>query len=106
MEKLVDMRMSAEEKMENSMPYSFDQREYPCGLSISLGENELEKLKVDADSFEIGDIIDLRAFAKVVSISENSTDKGECCRVELQIIMLGVEEEAEETAEPVKRRRR
>ena len=97
--KLVDMRMTSEEKMEANMPFSFNQSEYPYGLSISLDQNTLAKLDVDHEDWQIGDIFDLRCMARVTSVSENETESGKCCRVELQIVMMGAESESNETDE-------
>lgn len=104
LDKLVDMRLSAEDKTQEAMP--FDHREYPYGLCLSLTEKELEKLDVPADEFKIGDVVDLRALAKVTSVSEHESEHGKCCRVELQVIMLGAEDEDAEPAPEPKRKRR
>lgn len=100
--------MTSEEKMEAncSLPV-FNQSEYPYGLSISLDDASIEKLDVDHADWEVGDIFDLRAMARVTSVSENETESGKRCRVELQIIMLGCESESDELDEdetPKKRR--
>ena len=77
---------------------------YPYGLCISLTENELEKMGMDAaDLPEVGDMIHLMAMAKVTSVSQNeSVDKDggktQCCRIELQITHLATENENEEDA--------
>ena len=104
--KLIDMRLTSEEKMEEGMMMPFNQHEYPYGLSISLDNTTLEKLGVDHDNFEIGDIYDLRAMARVTSVSSNETESGECCRVEMQIVMLGCENESSEDDEEEAPRKR
>lgn len=104
--KLVDMRKSAEEKAEDMMtsPWSpGPASEYPYGLCICLTEAELEKLGADHEGLEIGDIFDIRAMARVTSVSENETEAGKTCRVEMQIVMMGVESEDEEVDEPISR---
>ena len=103
--KLVDMRKTAEEKAEDMMPMLGSVNEYPYGLCIRLTQDELDKLDVDHTDWEIGDIFDLRAMARVTSVSENETEAGKHCCVELQIVMLGAESESEE-AEPVSRVKR
>jgi hypothetical protein len=69
--------------------------DYPWGLRICLTHIELKKLGLDADC-EIGDLIDLRAFAVVTSISKDSSPSGDSARVELQIQKIAVEQELEE----------
>lgn len=102
--KLVDMRKTPEEKMEDMMPMG-TVNEYPYGLCIRLTQDELDKLDVDHADWEIGDIFDLRAMARVTSVSENETEAGKKCCVELQIVMLGAESESEEL-EPISRVKR
>lgn len=78
---------------------------YPYGLCIRLGTDELAKLDL-ATKLAVGDIIDMRCFAKVTGVSENSTTDGTNSNVELQITQMAVENEAdedgdEEAGEPV-----
>ena len=98
--KLVDMRRTAEDKAEAvsdmmSPSPMFEIDDFPPGLSISLTEDELEKLDLD-DDVEVGDMIDLRAFAKVTSVSKHDRGGKQCCRVELQIVNLAIEDESTE----------
>lgn len=97
--KMTDMAMSKKEVAE-TMPAmeapSESGPEYPWGLRICLTNDELEKLGLDCDC-EIGDIVDLRAFACVTSVSmDKSSDGSMRCRVELQIEKLAIEAEANE----------
>lgn len=62
---------------------------YPYGLCISLTEEELKVLDVEAPT--VGSTIQFMAQAKVTSASERETDKGKTCRVELQITDMGFE---------------
>lgn len=92
--KMVDMRRSPEEKKEvMDAPMPSDMPDYPYGLCISLGNDELEKLSLDCSDCESGDTIDLRAFAKVTSISKQDYNGTQTCRIELQITQLAVENE-------------
>ena len=99
---MIDMARSPEEA-KDAMPMAAaigDTPKYPWGLSISLTQDELEKLDVDHSDWEVGNVFHLHAFAKVTSISENETENGKCCRVELQITHLaGIESEDEENEE-------
>lgn len=95
--KLVDMRKTPAEKAEDTMCMpSGCINEYPYGLCVSLGDEELNKLEADYSDLTVGDIIDMRSMARVTSISKNETESGERTRIELQIVMLGIENESTE----------
>ena len=99
--KMVSMARSEGEKAEAvaemmAPPSPSKMPDFPYGLCITLTEDELEKLDIEDDGIEIGDTIDLRAFAKVTSISKRQEGGRECCRVELQIEQLAVEDEDHE----------
>ena len=94
--KLVDMELDDESTLDMAVPEIAKKPDYPWGLRISLTEKELAKLGLDADC-DIGDMIDLRAFAVVTSVSKNKRDDGdESVRVELQIEKMAAENELEE----------
>lgn len=102
--KLVDMRLTDSEKAEQNGPMSVGAvNEYPWGLCIRLSDKELEKLSVDHADWTVGDIFDLRAMARVTSISSNETTEGERTGIELQLVMLGAEVEDSEEEEPKSR---
>lgn len=90
MNKMVDMAMKQQERrdgvpsiaMESELPV------YPYGLSISLTNDELEKLGLEADC-EVGDVISFDVMAKVTCVSETETTSGKSCRIELQITHMG-----------------
>lgn len=97
--RMIDMKKDAKEMMRDTMPFGMgSQSEYPYGLSICLGNDELEKLGLDNEC-EVGDMIHLFALAKVTSLSKNDTGDGEKTRIELQITHLGCEDENEENEE-------
>lgn len=87
---LVDMELDDEEKLD-AAEIAPKRPDYPYGLRICLTHSELEKLDLDADC-QVGDVIDMRAFACVTSISKD----GDSCRIELQIQKLAVENETDE----------
>lgn len=93
--KMVDMENDDEDQLDLAVPAIAEKPRYPWGLRICLTHRELEKLGLDADC-EVGDVIDLRAFAVVTSCSVNETENGKDCRVELQIEKLAVENETTE----------
>jgi len=97
---MVDMRRTREEKEEIiAPPEGFDPidcvGDYPSGLCLCFDQEILEKLELD-DDCEVGDMIDLRAFARVTSVSINAGENGRTCRIELVITNLAVENEATE----------
>lgn len=89
--KLVDMATSPPEIKDASIPM-MNEPLYDYGLSLCFGQETLDKLGLDTD-VEVGDMIDLRALAKVTSVSKNDTGDGEKCRVELTLTHIGVENE-------------
>ena len=97
MVKLVDMAKTDAEMHKDTMPCAPGSlSKYDYGLSICLNQESLDKLGADVDGIEVGDMVELRALAKVTSISKNDTGDGEKSRVELTICYLGAElEDAE-----------
>lgn len=96
--KMVSMELTEEEKLEDCMPCPpsiGNQPDYPYGLRISLTERELDKLGLEEDP-EIGDYIDLRAFACVTSASREQSANGPRRRIELTIERLAIEDEDRE----------
>ena len=95
--KLTDMELDDEDKLDAVCPMPLpDKPRFPYGLKICLTHKELEKLGLDADC-DIGDVIDLRAFAVVTSVSKGEGGhEGKYARVELQIEKLAVENEMTE----------
>ena len=72
---------------------------YPCGLSISLDHHDLEKLDLDEEC-EIGDMLHLFCFGKVTGVSKHQGMNGDdCCRIEIQLTHIGLEDEDEENRE-------
>ena len=96
---MVDMARTRDEKEElvGGAPQRLDPvdfvGDYPAGLCLSWDEEILEKLDLD-DDIELGDTVDIRAFAKVCSVSKTNDH----CRIELQITDMAVENE--DTEEP------
>jgi hypothetical protein len=97
--KMVDFRITDEDRSEDMMPMMGDQ--YPPGLCIRLTMRELEKLGLDTDC-DVGDMIDMRVFGTVEAVQKRGDD---CC-VEIQLRNGALEDESEEeTPEPPARRR-
>lgn len=95
--KLIDMELDDEASLDYPSPIpGAEKPKYPYGLRICLTRSELEKLGLEPDC-EVGDIIDLRAFAEVTSVSKTQMEGGEeNWRVELQIQKLAVTNESDE----------
>ena len=88
---LTDMELDDEDQLDTIMPMPMDRPRYPCGLRICLGAAELKKLGLEADC-NVGDMVDLRAFATVTCVhSEDGVS-----RVELQIEKIALENEMTE----------
>jgi hypothetical protein len=82
------------------LPSPSSQPDYPCGLSISLTEQELDKLNLDYEDVKPGDLIHFHAMAVVTSVSHNANrDQEPQCRVELQITHMSAENEEYEDEE-------
>lgn len=94
--KLIDLELDDEDQMDACLPMPCDRPRYPYGTRICLTEKELEKLGLEADC-DIGDVIDIRCFATVTSVSKNETESGCTSRVELQIEKMAVEPEMGES---------
>lgn len=96
--KMVDMRMTTEEKAEFMAP---SPPNYPYGLCLSLCQDELEKLDLGDADIEVGDMMHLQVMARVTSVSESDHEtSGPACRIELQITHIGsVEDEDTEFAD-------
>lgn len=100
--RMVDMELDEEDKYEmmgGCLPSVSNQPDYPYGLKICLTEKELVKLGLKPNC-DVGDVIDLRAFATVTSVSTERRGEKDTARVELQIERLALENEATESTEP------
>lgn len=96
--RMVSLELDDEEKLDAFCPPIMAKGpDYPPGLCICLTGRELEKLDLEADC-EIGDMIDIRCFARVTSVSKRAgADAGDDdCRVELQITDMALENEMTE----------
>lgn len=89
--------LKADEAKNVPMPAAIEQPIYPYGTCISLEDEELDKLGLDADC-DVGDTIHLCCMAKVTSCSKRDTSSGTTRRVELQITEVAIEDEDAEGA--------
>jgi len=96
--KMVDMERTAAEKKaaEERMKAMPEGDDYPWGLSINLGKDELAKLGIDSLP-KIGAEFRIVGIAKVTSVSASAdtTDEHQC--MGMQIIELGLEDDSDTT---------
>lgn len=94
---MVSMRLTPQEAQDCYFPSSKDLPEYPCGLSISLCEDELEKLGIDYEDLDVDDMVHMHCLAVVISKSKSETQGGDDNeRICLQITNIAAEDEDEE----------
>lgn len=98
---MVDLALSPEEAKLGGPSVVTDSEapRYPWGLTLTLDEKTLEKLKVDHSDWSVGDIFHLHAIARVTSVSEHENQNGNSCNVGLQIVAMGAESEDAENEE-------
>jgi hypothetical protein len=91
--KLVDLELDDESKLDAVMPIAMpDRPDYPYGLRISLTEKELAKLNLEPDC-NVGDLVDMRCFGVVTSVSIDQRNGEQTCRVEIQIQRMAISDE-------------
>ena len=92
------MELSDESNLDAVTPIPMPNKpDYPYGLRITLTNEELDKLDLDHEDAEVGGLVHLFAMARITSVSQNEDTAGDkCCRIELQIESLGVEDESQE----------
>lgn len=91
-----DMSMDEKEKAEITSP---SPPKYPYGLCISLCQDELDKLGLEASDLGVGDMIHLHSLAKVTSVSSYDSEDGSHQRVELVLAYISTENEESEDEE-------
>jgi hypothetical protein len=92
---MIDMVMTPEDRRDD-MPCAIgmgSEPMYPPGLAISFNQSVLDKLDVDHDDWEVGDIFPFHGLIRITSKTQNETTDGIKNRVELQITALGSEDE-------------
>lgn len=94
--KMVSMKEDAADRDEMIPMATLPQApDYPWGLRIRLTHKELAKLGLEADC-DIGDLVDMRCMGEVTSVSKNETDGVASACVEIQIMNMAIESEADE----------
>lgn len=100
--KLVAMERTAAEKKKAEARYteaSPSGPDYPYGLTINLGKDELDKLGLK-ELPEVGDELHVYAVCCVTRVSQSADKRGDDSKsVELQITHMGAMDEAKEESE-------
>ena len=73
---LVSMQLSKKASTKEAAPSAIEAPLFPYGLTISLGEDELTKLRLDKSLPEAGDEMDLVAKVRVRSVESHDTEGG------------------------------
>lgn len=101
-DKMVHMAKTPHEMEQNTaMPSVLQENIYPYNLSISLTNDELEKLGIDCDDpeCEVGNFVHIHALAEVTGKNKNDTGNGVSHTLNLQITHMEVEDEQSENDE-------
>jgi len=75
---------------------------YPWGLELRLEREALEKLDIDIDDLSVGDVVGIKAMARVVGISDNERKYGDKTEKN-QSLEIQIEEMGMVTANPSKK---
>lgn len=95
--KLTSMKRSPAERKADAEPTMADVPDYPWGLQITLGEEDLQQLGLDAMP-RAGGPVALEAVATVTSVGEEEVDGKPHRRIQLQITDLALAMSGDDTA--------
>lgn len=100
--KTVSMKVEDRKASELSTAGDPMQQQFPWGLRLSLGLEQIQKLGLQADMPEVGDQLSFTGVGTVVSVSASATADGSSMSIEVQITDLGMEEveDNDDAAEP------
>ncbi len=103
---MVDMTLSPEEKIEKRMEDSYPppislMPDIPSGLCMCWDEDILEKLNIEVDDCDVGDMLHVSGMVRLTSKSINETDSGRRMRFEVGFVFMSVEDENEEAEETI-----
>lgn len=93
--KMVDLEYDDEDSIDEMHPAMVEKPRYPYGLRLCFTHKELKKLGLEPDC-SVGDLIDIRAFGEVTSVSASDGPSGKECRIEIQIQKIALEDEMKE----------
>ena len=96
--KLVDLELDDEDKVEMTYPICgvSTQPDYPWGTRITLTHREMDKMGLSPDDCNVGDLVDMRCFGVVTSVSSSQTSGSTNSCVEIQIQKMSVENELQD----------
>jgi len=89
--KMVSMELSDKEQKEITEPSAEDAPKYPYGLSLHVGKESLDNLKID-NLPSVGTKMILHAEVEVASTSEREHESGKDKNMELQITSMALAE--------------
>lgn len=100
---MVDMTRSdaekAEERLENMYPPVLSEMpDIPPGLCICLTEVELEKLGIETEDCDVGDMIHVSGMCKLTSKNIMDTGAGVRMRFEMGFVFMAAEDEEAEVS--------
>lgn len=93
---LVDLAYTPAERKEEAAemkPSSIGSNipKYPYGLTLSLNDETLAKLKLKDDLPDVGDEIQFHAVARVTSVSQRADESDDNTSVELQVCQMALQ---------------
>ena len=91
MMRMTNMARSVEEIKDATSP-AINTPRYSYGLTLRFDQETLDKLNLDTDDVEVGDMLHMISMAEVTSVSKNDYGNGMQCCVELQLTHIGVAE--------------
>lgn len=98
---LTDMKLSKKAKSDSHEPMMVgnDSLNYPYGLRLSLGNDELKKLP-GLKKADMNNAVTIRAVGHIVAMRQNETQEGNDRSIEIQIEKLSIngEEDSEFSA--------
>lgn len=98
---MVDMTLSTEEKVEKRIEETYPSPimmipDIPGGLCMCWDETILEKLNIDVEDCDVGDMLHVSGMVKLTSKSISESDSGRRMRFEVGFVFMSVEDENEE----------
>lgn len=94
---LVDLKMTKKDMADEASPTA-DQSPYPWGVCLTLDTDELKKLGIK-NLPGVGDEYHIEAVGEVTSVSESDSAGGEVRSVRIQIQMMELTNEGQETGD-------
>ena len=88
---LIDMKRAKPKKSEENKEIASEYYDpYPYGLRITLNKEELEKLNIDVNKFDIGQRINIMAEAEVVNLQTSPNKKSGDQSIGFQLVKMNL----------------